>query len=124
MYRGLFPYLSVSAQLEAPRDNSDKNGYLVAREYIDEAESGRVANHPNSARWSTRGACRTLPSRSSPSGSVHDKAWNTIPGSNQERGPNVNSPLVVALPYRQSSRQGSRTEVARWRPDHKEIEGR
>ena len=38
--------LSVSAQLRALRDYAEKNGYLVAREYIDEAESGRVADRP------------------------------------------------------------------------------
>ena len=38
--------LSVSAQLRALRDYAEKNGYLVAREYIDEAESGRIADRP------------------------------------------------------------------------------
>ncbi len=38
--------LSVAAQLRALRDYAEKNGYLVAREYVDEAESGRVANRP------------------------------------------------------------------------------
>ena len=38
--------LSVSAQLRALRDYAEKNGYLVAREYVDEAESGRIANRP------------------------------------------------------------------------------
>ena len=38
--------LSVSAQLRALRDYAEKNGYLVAREYVDEAESGRVADRP------------------------------------------------------------------------------
>ena len=38
--------LSVSAQLRALRDYADKNGYIVAREYVDEAESGRVADRP------------------------------------------------------------------------------
>ena len=38
--------LSVAAQLRALRDYADKNGYSVAREYIDEAESGRVADRP------------------------------------------------------------------------------
>ena len=33
--------LSVSAQLRALRDYAERNGYLVAREYVD--ESGRVA---------------------------------------------------------------------------------
>jgi len=38
--------LSVAAQLRALRDFAERNGYLVAREYIDEAESGRVADRP------------------------------------------------------------------------------
>ena len=38
--------LSVSAQLRALRDYAGRNGYLVAREYVDEAESGRVADRP------------------------------------------------------------------------------
>ena len=38
--------LSVSAQLRALRDFAERNDYVVAREYIDEAESGRVADRP------------------------------------------------------------------------------
>ena len=38
--------LSVAAQLRALREYAGKNGYHVAREYIDEAESGRIANRP------------------------------------------------------------------------------
>ena len=38
--------LSVSAQLRALRDHARKNGYVVAREYVDEAESGRIADRP------------------------------------------------------------------------------
>ena len=38
--------LSVSAQLRALKDYAEKNGYQVAREYVDEAESGRVADRP------------------------------------------------------------------------------
>ena len=38
--------LSVSAQLRALRDYAERNGYIVAREYIDEAQSGRVADRP------------------------------------------------------------------------------
>ena len=38
--------LSVSAQLRALRDYAKANGYVVAREYVDEAESGRVADRP------------------------------------------------------------------------------
>ena len=32
--------LSIAAQLRALRDYAGKNGYVVAREYVDEAESG------------------------------------------------------------------------------------
>ena len=42
--------LSVSAQLRALRDYAAKNGYLVAREYVDEAESGRIADRPQFRR--------------------------------------------------------------------------
>ena len=38
--------LSVSAQLRALREYAEKSGYLVAREYVDEAESGRIADRP------------------------------------------------------------------------------
>ena len=38
--------LSVSAQLRALTEYAKANGYSVAREYVDEAESGRVANRP------------------------------------------------------------------------------
>ncbi len=38
--------LSVASQLRALRDYADKNGYLIAREYVDEAQSGRVADRP------------------------------------------------------------------------------
>ena len=40
--------LSVAAQLRALRDYAQKNGYLVAREYVDEAESGRIPTGPSS----------------------------------------------------------------------------
>ena len=42
--------LSVAAQLRALRDYADRNGYLVAREYVDEAESGRIASRPQFRR--------------------------------------------------------------------------
>ena len=38
--------LSVAAQLRALRDYAKANDYIVAREYVDEAESGRVADRP------------------------------------------------------------------------------
>ena len=42
--------LPVAAQLRAPRDYVDRNGYVIAREYIDEAESGRIADRPQFRR--------------------------------------------------------------------------
>ena len=42
--------LSVAAQMRALRDYAEKNGYLVAREYVDEAESGRIADRPQFRR--------------------------------------------------------------------------
>ena len=42
--------LSVSAQLRALRDHARKNGYMVVREYVDEAESGRIADRPQFRR--------------------------------------------------------------------------
>ncbi len=38
--------LSVAAQMRALRDYADRNGYSIAREYVDEAESGRIADRP------------------------------------------------------------------------------
>ena len=38
--------LSISAQMRALRDYANKNGYIVVREYVDEAESGRIADRP------------------------------------------------------------------------------
>ena len=42
--------LSVAAQLRALRDYADKNGYVIAREYIDEAERRRIADRPQFRR--------------------------------------------------------------------------
>ena len=38
--------LSVAAQLRALRDHARKNDYIVVHEYVDEAESGRIADRP------------------------------------------------------------------------------
>ena len=42
--------LSVSAQLRALRDHARKNGYMVVGEFVDEAESGRIADRPQFRR--------------------------------------------------------------------------
>ena len=36
----------MAAQLRALRDYAQRNGYLVAREFVDEAESRRIADRP------------------------------------------------------------------------------
>ena len=41
-----YPFGEFMLQLRALRDYARKNGYLVAREYVDEAESGRIADRP------------------------------------------------------------------------------
>ena len=38
--------LSIAAQLRALREYADRNGFIIVREYVDEAESGRVADRP------------------------------------------------------------------------------
>ena len=42
--------LSVAAQLRALRDYAAKNDYTVVREFVDEAESGRIADRPQFRR--------------------------------------------------------------------------
>ena len=42
--------LSVAAQLRALRTYAAQHDYVVAREYVDEAESGRVADRPQFRR--------------------------------------------------------------------------
>ena len=55
--------LSVAAQLRALRDYAEKNGYLVAREYVDEAESGRIADRPQFRRMLDEAAKPEAPFR-------------------------------------------------------------
>ena len=44
------PQLSMAAQLRALRDHARKNDYMVVREFVDEAESGRIADRPQFRR--------------------------------------------------------------------------
>ena len=53
--------LSVAAQLRALRDYARKNGYLVAREFIDEAESGRIADRPEFRKMIDEASRTTAP---------------------------------------------------------------
>ena len=60
--------LSVSAQLRALRDYAEKNGYMVAREYVDEAESGRIADRPEFQKMLNEASKPEAPSGKSSSG--------------------------------------------------------
>ena len=55
--------LSVAAQLRALRDYAGKNGYSIAREYVDEAESGKVADRPQFRRMLDEAAKPEAPFR-------------------------------------------------------------
>ena len=43
------------------RDYADKNGYSIAREYVDEAESGRIADRPQFRKMIDEGSKATAP---------------------------------------------------------------
>ena len=53
--------LSVAAQMRALRDFAKANGYSVAREYVDEAESGRIADRPQFRNMIDEGGKATAP---------------------------------------------------------------
>ena len=53
--------LSVAAQMRALRDYAKNNGYSIAREYIDEAESGRIADRPQFRQMIDEGGKATAP---------------------------------------------------------------
>ena len=53
--------LSVAAQLRALRDFARNNGYSIAREYVDEAESGRIADRPQFRNMIDEGGKATAP---------------------------------------------------------------
>ena len=53
--------LSVAAQMRALRDFAKANGYSVAREYVDEAESGRIADRPQFRNMINEGGKATAP---------------------------------------------------------------
>ena len=53
--------LSVAAQMRALRDFAKKHGYSVAREYVDEAESGRIADRPQFRKMIEEGSQPNAP---------------------------------------------------------------
>ena len=53
--------LSVAAQLRALRDYAERNGFIIVRQYVDEAESGRVADRPQFRRMIDEGSRATSP---------------------------------------------------------------
>ena len=63
--------LPVAAQLRELRKYARKNGYLVARGYVDEAESGRIADRPEFRRTIDHAGRADRPSRRFSSGNSH-----------------------------------------------------
>ena len=55
--------LSIAAQLRALRDHARKHDYIVVREYVDEAESGRIADRPQFRRMIDEAAKINAPFR-------------------------------------------------------------
>ena len=51
----------MSAQLRALKDYAKANGYSIAREYVDEAESGRVADSPQFREMTEEGSKLNAP---------------------------------------------------------------
>ena len=51
----------MSAQLRAFEDYAKANGYSIAREYVDEAESGRVADSPQFREMTEEGSKLNAP---------------------------------------------------------------
>ena len=55
--------LSVAAQLRALREHAKKNEYMVVREYVDEAESGKVDDRPQFQKMIEEAAKTNAPFR-------------------------------------------------------------
>ena len=53
--------LSVAAQLRALRDFARKNNYVIARKYVDEAESGRIVDRPQFRKMIEEGSQPNAP---------------------------------------------------------------
>ncbi len=53
--------LSVAAQLRALREYAKRNGFVIVRQYVDEAESGRVADRPQFRRMIDEGGRTNSP---------------------------------------------------------------
>ena len=77
--------LSVAAQLRALRDYAKKNGYIVAREYVDEAESGRIADRPQFREMIEEAASPMLRSSSSHHGAESQLVVRETSHSQQSR---------------------------------------
>ena len=107
--------LSIAAQLRALRDYADKNGYLVAREYVDEAESGRIADRPEFQKMLDEAAKPEAPSerfsfgssQGSPgSGSTPSPSSRCSAGGASAWSPSPSTPTIPppASSWRPSSR--------------------
>ena len=87
--------LSVAAQLRALRDYAEKNGYLVAREFIDEAESGRIADRPEFRKM--------IDAASKPNGPLRGNPWS---------GSSPASPASASTPSPSSPCSGARASAS------------
>ena len=102
--------LSVAAQLRALRDYAQKNGYLVAREYVDEAENGRIADRPQFQRMLDEASKPEAPfkeimnGRNSPSAVVLRKLHGVL--FKPTRAERVMPAEVKVLGWRKGERSG------------------
>ena len=119
--------LSVSAQLRALKEYAKANDYSVAREYVGEAESGRVADRPQFREMIEEGgkpkapfdvhsrmensaaspASASMPWPSSPSCGARASAWCPSPSR-----PRTTPPAGY---LRESSRAWTNTTAKIWR---------
>lgn len=53
--------LSIAAQLRTLRDFAKKNSYVIVRQYVDEAESGRIADRPQFRKMIEEGSQPNAP---------------------------------------------------------------
>ena len=103
--------LSVAAQLRALRDYAEKNGYVVAREYIDEAESGRIADRPQFRRMLDEASLSDSPFPGNPCLEI----LAIHPQAGARRGLQVHAP--------QAGHQGNLHHRARRRLPHRQADG-
>ena len=104
--------LSVAAQLRALRDYAEKNGHIVVGEYIDEAESGRIADRPEFRKMLDEASKPTRPSKRFSSGSSRGSLGS---GSTPSRS-NPCSGGAVSASFPSQSTPTTLQPASSWRP--------